>query len=352
MGVADIKAKAYFANRYYFADACNATVFDGRQVIDPKSLERLPTSSINMYGTGEMYRDVLGKAQVMTDGKMAYAIFGIENMKEFDYAFPVRDGCYYFNTMYDQVREARSANRARWKEERPEGITAGEWMYGFCRDGKLMPVVNITYVWGDGDWDGPMSLFEMVGTDDPEILSKMNDYKLKNMVIPARMTEEDFGKYVTDTGKILRLAKASGSMQEMWDVVHREGFDTVDPEAADYISAVLNMELNTVIREGRADMCKAMEELRSYERGEGRSQGLIEGKNLGLIEGKAQGLKEGRNQGRRQGRSQERKQGITKMFLALRSVGISDAAAVEKTAAVYEISTKKVIKTLSEMKVA
>ena len=121
MGKADIKGKVFFDDKYYFADTCNAVLYGRREVVDPYKLEKLPNSVISYDENNEMQRDILKKAKVMSDGRQIYVIFGIENMKDFDYAFIVRDGSYYFMSLSGQIREIRSLNRGNWKNEKPRG---------------------------------------------------------------------------------------------------------------------------------------------------------------------------------------------------------------------------------------
>ena len=73
-------------------------------------------------------------------------------------------------------------------------------------------------------------------------------------------------------------------------------------------------------------MCRAMEEIREYERGKGKKQG--------------------RKQGRKQGISE----GIKNTFLALQSCNIAEQAAIERTAELFKMTPEKVRKILSEQK--
>jgi len=322
MGLPDIKGKVLFEDERYFADVCNAVLHDGRQVIEPHKLQKLPNSVINYAGKRELARDLQRKVQVRTDGKNIYEIIGIENMDDLDYAMVVRDGDYYFSSFSEQVREIRRTNKEIWKKGRPRGLTKDEWLRKFRRDEKLMPVVNIMVLWNGRDWDGPTSLFEMLETDDPGILSMMNDYKMKNIVIPARMTEEDFTKFKTDTGKILKLAKESTSKKELMKIINSGGYEAIDIPAADYISEVLKIRLNTCIEGDKVNMCRAMEEIREYKRGKGKKQG------------RKQGITEG----------------IKNTFIVLQSFGIAEDIAIERMATQYGMTPEKVRKILTEQK--
>ena len=248
-------------------------------------------------------------------------------MDDLDYAMVVRDGDYYFSSFSEQVREIRRTIKEIWKKGRPRGLTKDEWLRKFRRDEKLMPVVNIMVLWNGRDWDGPTSLFEMLETDDPGILSMMNDYKMKNIVIPARMTEADFAKFKTDIGKILKLAKGSTSKKELMKTINSGGYEAIDIPVADYISEVLKIRLDTCIEGDKANMCRAMEEIREYERGKGKKQGRIQGRKQGISEG------------------------IKNTFIVLQSFGIAEDIAIERMATQYGMTPNEVKKTLIGMKV-
>ena len=197
-----------------------------------------------------------------------------------------------------------------------------------------MPVVTMMVLWNDRDWNGPTSLFEMMNTDDPEILSMMNNYELKNIVIPARMTEEDFAKFTTDTGKILKLARDSRSKDTLMKTIYGGGYEAIDIPAADCISKILKMRLNICIEGDKANMCRAMDEINQEKKRE-----------------RKQGRKEGRMQGKGEGLKQGIKIGIKNTFLALQSCDIAEPAAIERTAELYKVTPDEIRDTLIRLKV-
>ena len=92
---------------------------------------------------------------------------------------------------------------------------------------------------------------------------------------------------------------------------------------ADYISEVLKIRLDTCIEGDKANMCRAMEEIRDYERGKGKRQG------------------------RRQGITE----GIKNTFIVLQSFGIAEDIAIERMATQYGMTPNEVKKILIGMNV-
>lgn len=179
-----------------FADAFNQFVYHGKQVIKAEELTEMDTNQIVIpYGKDgaivpeQKYRDVL---KVMkTDGKKAYCIMGIENQTEIHYAMPVRNMLYDAILLANQVMEAARSYRKEEKseteqekydeaidtletKERPieatmketeekqkEKVSRGEFLSGFHKGDKLLPVITLVIYWGAEEWDAPLALSEM-----------------------------------------------------------------------------------------------------------------------------------------------------------------------------------------------
>ena len=106
MGLQDDVSKEYISDRFRFADLFNNEVFGGERMVDPERLhEQDSVQTMVMYGGGRMrdggkrnkvlmsthrVRDVLKKAVIMNDGKLAYLLLGIENQTDINLAEPVR----------------------------------------------------------------------------------------------------------------------------------------------------------------------------------------------------------------------------------------------------------------------
>lgn len=143
-------------------------------------------------------------------------------------------------------------------------------------------------------------------------------------------------KFTTDTGKILKLARDSRSKDTLMKTIYGGGYETIDIPAADCISKILKMRLNTCIEGDKANMCRAMDEI---NREKERRQGIKQGRKEGRMQGKGEGLKQGI------------KNGIKNTFLALQSCDIAEPAAIEKTAELYKATPDEIRDTLIRLKV-
>jgi len=94
----DTITKDYVKNASIFADIFNYYIYGGQQVILPEHLaERDPSEIALPYGADgaavpvQKFRDVQKLYAAMTDGKIEYVLYGIENQAEIHYAGPVKN---------------------------------------------------------------------------------------------------------------------------------------------------------------------------------------------------------------------------------------------------------------------
>ena len=165
-------------------------------------------------------------------------------------------------------------------------LTGAEFLSGFRKEDKLIPVITLVVYFGSAEWDGPMTIREMLSTQNPAILNLVQDYKI-HLVAPFAIPDEDFGKFRTDLGLVLQYIKYSNDKKKLDEIVHSVGgFRSLDPDSAGLINAVTGSNLKIVENEeGKIDMCVAIDEMRKESRNEGHREGKIEGHREGKIEG-------------------------------------------------------------------
>ena len=179
-------------NPVIFADAFNQFLYHGEQRIDPTQLTELDTTGIVIsYGADnagvpeQKYRDVLKLLHTMTDGEAAYCVMGIENQADIHYALPVRNGVYDFLQLSHQVSEAANSHKRAMKEKEPkppeqpqkeETPTDGEFLSGFWRTDRLIPVITLVIYFGSEAWDAPLSLKEMYSSTNNAVLAHAPNY--------------------------------------------------------------------------------------------------------------------------------------------------------------------------------
>ena len=276
MGRIDAEMKAYMENSAHFADAFNYLIYNGEPVIQPSELMPLDTTELVIpYGNDarepkQKYRDVLKLWHVMRDANAVYAVLGTENQSFVHYAMPVRCALYDYLNYADQVEQAGKSYRKgnRDADLSGERLSGGEFLSGFRKEDRLLPVVTLVIYFGTSEWDGPTSLHEMLRPVDRNLLRLIPDYHL-NLIAPSRMEKADFLKFRTDLGKVLEYIKWAEDRKKLDELVRRDDrYKRVEPESAELINAVTGSELQLMKQEEKIDMCKAIEDMRKEAREE------------------------------------------------------------------------------------
>ena len=291
MAAKDIVTKDYIKDTEVFADAFNYLIFGGNPVIDPLKLHEMDTTEIGMpYGEGktrvtvQKFRDGLKYLTAMEDGNAAYLLLGIENQSEIHYAMAVKNMVYDALQYASQVEKAAKSHRDAAKKkkqeitdavrnEKPEiRIETGEYLSGFYKGDRLLPVVTLVILFNPEPWDAPMSIYEMFSVKDPRILSFVPDYRI-NLIAPAQIKEDDMGKFRSSLREVLLYIKYSKDREQLNRLLENNPrFRNLDTEAAIVIDTITNSELEFDRKGKRVDMCQAVADMRKKERQEGRKR--------------------------------------------------------------------------------
>lgn len=293
MGKIDTRIKAYLRDRVVFADAFNYFVFDGEQVLKAENLQPWDTDEIGLpYGketdaeakttakeTVQKYRDSLNYATIMSDDETAYVLLGIEGQFKVHYAMPVR------NMEYDALQYAKQVEEIarKHREERDyKGRDSGEYLSGFYREDKVIPVITLVLYLSPDPWDGPRSIHEMLAVKNPEILSFVQDYRL-HLIEPAGIPKEDLGKFVSNLKQVIGYIKYSRDSKKLVELVESDpAFHVMDRDVAILINECTNSNIKIDRKEQVIDMCQAIEDIRMEGMKEGREETILDGvRNLG-----------------------------------------------------------------------
>ena len=272
MGAADTVTKAYMRENTIFADAFNYLIYGGRRVIDPNSLKELDTTEIALpFGDDktdeavQKYRDILKSAVIKEDKDAAYVLLGIENQTDIHYAMPVR------NLIYDALQYGKQVSdvSAKHRKESGNGHNRGEYLSGFYKEDRLMPVITLVVHFGADAWDGPLSLHEMMSVDKPEIMQMVPDYRIQ-LIDPARMKPEDLMKFETSLREVMGYIKYSKDKEGMKTYMAGNSRTMLERTAAQVIKAITNTPIE--IPEGleEVNVCEAIEEMMKDSKAEGR----------------------------------------------------------------------------------
>ncbi len=290
---ADTVTKAYVKDAGVFADIFNYYIYGGRQVILPEQLTERDSTKIALpYGADgavvpvQKFRDVQKLYAAMTDGKMEYVLYGAENQAEIHYAMPVKNNLYDVLDYAGQVEEAAKSHRKEIKRKKEEGESsveeggktpsAGEFLSGFWAEDRLIPSITVTIFFGSEEWDGPLSLFEMMDVSDPDVLACMDNYHVR-LIAPAQMADEEIMKFQSSLREVMLFIKYSKDKENLSRVLaaNEMRFRELERRAADVIETITNSGIKYDESEEVVNVCQAIREIRMEERKIGEQDGEL-----------------------------------------------------------------------------
>ncbi len=271
MGKLDTETKRYVSKPSIFADAFNYLLFNGEQIIKPDALSAVDTTEIiTPYGNNakipiQRYRDTMKIWAAMQDQNAVYVLLGGELQSDIHYAMPVRDMLYDSINYAAQVSAARTSYGKKKDIRLDENgvkidISNAEFLSGFRKGDKLIPVITAVLYFGSEEWDAPMSIHEMLKVADERYLAFIPDYRI-NLIAPARIPDADFeDKFHTGFGTLMHVIKhKNDSVSDIFTQVLMRSRN-LDDDTVDLIEEVANVKFERVYDEkGDVIMCKAME---------------------------------------------------------------------------------------------
>ena len=277
---ADTITKDYVKDAGVFADIFNYYIYGGRQGILPEQLTERDSTKIALpYGADgavvpvQKFRDVQKLYAAMTDGKIEYVLYGAENQAEIHYAMAVKNNLYDALEYAGQVEEAAKSHRKEMKQKKEQGKTsadedrktpsAGEFLSGFWKEDRLIPSITVTIFFGPEEWDGPLSLLEMMDVSDPDVLACMDNYHVR-MIAPAQMSDEEIMKFQSSLREVMLFIKYSKDSENLSRILEANAkrFMEVERRAADVIEAITNSGIKYDESEEVVNVCQAIQEIR------------------------------------------------------------------------------------------
>ena len=271
MGLKDTVTTKYMRQNKIFADLFNYFIYSGEQVIDPGSLEELDTREVDVpYGGKEgarqpvqRTRDVIKSVIAMKDRRTAYLLLAVEAQSNIHNAMPVK------NMVYDALQYAKQVSNAAAPHKRSgdyKETDGDEYLSGFMKQDRLLPVVTVVVYFDSKEWDGPMSVHEMFGEQDARILALVPDYRI-NLITPAAIREGDFEKFQSSLREVLSFIKYSQNADRLGEVLEMdEGFRHLGRAEVDVLNACVGAKLAMKENEEAIDVCLAIQKMKEEER--------------------------------------------------------------------------------------
>lgn len=273
MGMTDTVTKEYMRGNKVFADAFNYLIYGGEQVVKPALLQELDTTEIAIpfaldeeESTTEeavqKYRDVLKSTVIMQDAKASYILLGVENQTDIHYAMPVR------NIIYDALQYGKQVSEvAKKHKNQSDGKrhNRGEYLSGFYKEDRIRPVITLVIHFGADEWDGPLSLYEMMDLEDEKLLEFVQDYRIF-LIDPYKLTHDDLEKFSSSLGDVLGYIKYSKDKNALLKFLNDSQVMIIDNDAARVIRDITNTPIYVPDGKGEIDMCKAVKDMIYEER--------------------------------------------------------------------------------------
>lgn len=207
--IGNVVTKKYMSDNEKFADLFNYVLHNGKPIIRADKLIDCDPNEL-MVSEGEnkeiivkdKMRDIKKSWILKKDDNVAYLMLGIENQTDIHYAMPVR------NMFYDVLEYERQIREHKKMHRKIGDLKGKEFISGFSKTDKFIPVITLVIYFGADIWDGPRTLHEMFDIQNRDILEYVSDYKL-NLIEPIAIEDthkfhSDF-KYVVDFIKILKI---------------------------------------------------------------------------------------------------------------------------------------------------
>lgn len=245
------------------------------------------------------YRDVV---KSIRNGRI-FAILGIENQSEIDYAMPFRILEVDFINYARQMQRIRDRHNAEWRTPEgnrhvPEGVSAGEYLGRFLKTDRLERCETLVLYWGKEPWDGPMKFSDLFKGDAKAVCTVQLEMNLLDV---CRMTDEEICRYSGELRAVFGFRKHADDKKALRSFIdtNQEFFSSVSQTAVDALVELTHSpELKGILTqeyaapEGGVNMCKAIQGMIQDGRLEGIQEGIQEGIKRGRGEGEIKAKKE------------------------------------------------------------
>ena len=266
----DVTAKKCLSVNERYADLLNALLFGGEQRITADDLQEMDSQHWSIQEKKskyrQLYRDMIKKVAFGVN----FSLIGIENQKLVHYLMPLR-------TMeYDTASYRRQASAIAKVARDMPNLSDTEFISGFRKEDRLHPCITIVLYYGD-EWDGAKSLHELLDFRDiPEALHRyVNDYKVHIFDI----MKLDTSTFRTDLKQIFDFLQCTKNRDRLKELVESDSvYQELDEDVYDMIVAYTKANKfisikNKYEKEGKIDMCQALNELLEDSRMIGIEQG-------------------------------------------------------------------------------
>ncbi len=260
-----------------FADLLNAEWYQGKSVVLPENIHEKTDGTFRIHKasdkihTAKIAGDVV--KEITVKGKPLWVILEIQSDTHF--AMPVR----IFNEEGMQYQEQWRRIRKQHREKRD--LKGAEYVSGFGKSDRLIPVVTIVLHLGSDPWMGPSCLQEMMDLSHyPEHVRKGIGGASLYLVDVRRYPHPEL--FQTDLGCVFGFLKYSGEKDKLRNFIdsHPKEFSHLPEDAYDFISVMAGdrelaeMKAKNKNAKGDYNMCQAIRDMiqEGYQNGHAAGQ--------------------------------------------------------------------------------
>lgn len=286
MGKQDKIITRYLSDPEHFADFINGTLFQGRQMLDAKTIIPVPQrkveKSVSLKGE-PMFLDGTRDAVMKQDFKGIYSVFAVEAQTGVHYAMPVKSLGYDVTDYISQVRMFTKDNRGN-----KAYTTSAEFISGMRAEDKLTPVFTVVLYYGENKWDGPLTLREMF--EIPPELKPFEQFLPEYRVMLVQPEMVDSENFCGDWKTIFGTLKCSenGEKMEKYIKSHFREYGEMEEDSEELLMSMLHepglyQKIRKEIEDSQEEkegsvVCKAFDEIREKYRNIGHEEGRAEGR--------------------------------------------------------------------------
>ena len=273
----DLVAKECLSVDERYADLVNGLLLNGEQRILPTDLQEMDSEQRTKFWKKKKnsYRQTNRDLIKKTAFGINFSLIGIENQQMVHYLMPLR-------TMeYDMASYRKQTVKIAKRIKEMNGLSDAEFISKFRKTDKLCPCITIVLYYGE-NWDGAKTLHELLDfTDIPDNLRKyVNDYSVHIFDI---LQIENVEVFKTDLKQIFSFLQCSKDKNRLKKLVESDStYQQLEEDAYDMICVLANAEKLISIKEeykkeGKVNMCQALEEWLEDNRRIGVKQGIEQG---------------------------------------------------------------------------
>lgn len=273
----DTILKNFWKNNDRFADLFNAFLFHGEEILKADDLTEIDTdvsSMLKFNGHVETIQKIFDVVKKTAYG-IDFIILGLENQSRIHYAMPLR---HMIGDAFSYLKEYNEIKAKNKKEG--NFASTDEFLSKFRKTDRLHGMVTLCIYYGEKEWDGPLSLVDML--DIPDNLKFIfSDYKFN--LIQVRSCK-DLHFHNADINTVFDLSSSIYNRDyEKINNVYKN--HPISPELAMVIGAITESQklIDHALeneQKGAINMCTALDELKK----EGLQEGLQKGEVKGIIQ--------------------------------------------------------------------